>query len=89
MAPADSASSNVTRDEYVALVTSNRSLVRVLHEDDAVYELLDRETGDRFRIRQEELFLPVETRVRVPNERPRVIIERFDCPLEDVSGLFF
>lgn len=46
----------VTRDEFVALVTSNRPLVRVAREVEGVRELMDRETNERFRISERELY---------------------------------
>jgi hypothetical protein len=46
----------VTREEYIALVTSNRPLIRVSRELEGVRELLDRETQERFRILESELF---------------------------------
>ena len=52
---ASSETKNITRDEYVALVTSNRPLVRVEVSGERVYELVDRETNERFRITERDL----------------------------------
>jgi hypothetical protein len=52
---AGSHTKNITRDEYVELVTSRRRIVRVESTLERVYELLDTETNERFRITEQDL----------------------------------
>jgi hypothetical protein len=60
--PANSEMRYLTRAEYVALVKSNRPLVRVERDPERIYELLDKETNERFQIRERDLFPSPESR---------------------------
>ena len=52
----DPSARKLTRDEYLALVTSRRRIVRVDRDPDHVLQLVDAETGERFWIREGEIF---------------------------------
>jgi hypothetical protein len=54
--PPESGSKYITRSQYLALVKSNRPIIRVERDPERVHELLDLETNERFQIRECDLF---------------------------------